>query len=134
MDRRYAVVMLAAAATIGTASYLHLDGRIPLGFTAITGEHFSLVSVPEAIIGAVFAAGSVIISVAPHRARAVALRATGFAVLGVLAGLGVALARSQHVAADLAYHLSVLAVLLAALLALVRSGFSAARWSAGRRR
>src|SRR5215469_421673 len=46
MDRRYAVVLLAAAATFGVASYLHLDGRIPLGFTTITGEHFSRASIP----------------------------------------------------------------------------------------
>src|SRR5262249_59104147 len=58
MDRRYAVVLLAAAATFGVASYLHLDGNIPLGFTIITGEHFSRASIPEAIIGAVLAAGA----------------------------------------------------------------------------
>jgi hypothetical protein len=62
---RYAVVMLAATATVGIASYLHRDGRIPLGFTTITGEPFSRVSVPEAIIGAVLAAGAVIVTVAP---------------------------------------------------------------------
>ncbi len=134
MDRRYAVVMLAAAATIGIASDLHLDGRIPLGFTTITGEHFSRVSVPEAIIGAVLAAGAVIVTVAPRRARAVALGAVGFAVLGVLAGLGFALTSSPHIAADLAYHLSVLVVLLAALLALTRRRFSEARWVRRQRR
>jgi len=134
VDRRYAVVMLAAAATIGIASDLHLDGRIPLGFTTITGEHFSRVSVPEAIIGAVLAAGAVIVTVAPRRARAVALGAVGFAVLGVLAGLGFALTSSPHIAADLAYHLSVLVVLLAALLALTRRRFSEARWVRRQRR
>jgi hypothetical protein len=132
--RRYAVVMLAAAATVGIASYLHLDGHIPLGFTTITGEHFSRVAVPEAIIGAVLAAGGVAVTMAPHRARAAARGVLGFAVLGVLTGLGFVLASSAgvlpvavsggrpHVAADLAYHLSVLAVLLAALLALTRPG------------
>jgi hypothetical protein len=65
VDRRYAVVMLAAAATVGIASYLHWAGRIPLDFTTITGEPFSRVSVPEAIIGAVLAAGAVIVTVAP---------------------------------------------------------------------
>lgn len=134
VDRRYAVVMLAAAATIGIASYLHLDGRIPLGFTTITGEHFSRVSIPEAIIAAVLAAVAVIVTVAPRRARAVALGAVGFAVLGVLAGLGFALTSSPHIAADLAYHLSVLVVLLAALLALARPGSSGARWVRSQRR
>jgi hypothetical protein len=146
VDRRYAVVMLAAAATVGIASYLHLDGQIPLGFTTITGEHFSRVSVPEAIIGAVLAAGAVVVTVAPRRGRAVALGVVGFAVLGVLGGLGFVLASSArvlpvavaggrpHIAADLAYHLSVLVVLLAAILALARPGFSAARWVSRRRR
>jgi hypothetical protein len=120
--------MLAAAATIGIASYLHLDGRIPLVFTTVTGEHFSRASVPQAILGAAPAAGAAAVTVAPRRARAVALGAVGVAVLGVGAALGFALSSSQaHVAADLPYHLSVLVVLLAALLALTRPGFPGAR-------
>jgi len=88
VDRRYAVVMLAAAATFGIASYLHLDGRVPLGIFTITGERFSRASVPEAIIGVVLAAGAVVVVVAPRRALVVAVSAVGFAALGVLAGLG----------------------------------------------
>jgi hypothetical protein len=123
VDRRFAVVMLAEAATLGVASYLHLDGRIPLGFTTITGEHFGRASVPEAIIGAVLAAGAVVVAVAPGRARTAALGATGFAVLGVLAGLGFVLTSSRpHIAVDLAYHLTILLVLLAGLVVLVRTG------------
>ena len=123
VDRRFAAVMLAEAATFGVASYLHLDGRIPLGFTTITGEHFSRASVPEAIIGAVLAAGAVVVGVAPGRARTAAVGATGFAVLGVLAGLGFVLTSSRpHIAGDLAYHLTILLVLLAGLVVLVRTG------------
>jgi len=122
-DRRFAVVMLAEAASFGVASYLHLDGRIPLGFTTITGEHFSRASVPEAIIGAVLAAGAIVVAVAPGRARTAALGATGSAVLGVLAGLGFVLTSSRpHIAADLAYHLTMLIVLLAGLVVLIRRG------------
>ena len=123
VDRRFAAVMLAEAATFGVASYLHLDGRIPVGFTAITGEHFGRASVPEAIIGAVLAAGAMVVAVAPGRARTAALGATGFAVLGVLAGLGFVLTSSRpHIAGDLAYHLTILLVLLAGLVVLVRTG------------
>jgi len=123
MDRRYAVVLLAAAATFGVASYLHLDGNIPLGFTTITGEHFSRASIPEAIIGAVLAAGAAVVAAAPGWARTTALGATGFAALGVLAGLGFVLTSSRpHIAADVAYHLTMLLVLLAGLVALVRTG------------
>ena len=123
VDRRFAAVMLAEAATFGVASYLHLDGRIPLGFTTITGEHFGRASVPEAVIGAVLAAGAVVVAMAPGRARTAALGATGFAVLGVLAGLGfVATSSRPHIAVDLSYHLTILLVLLAGLVVLVRTG------------
>jgi hypothetical protein len=122
VDRHYAIVMLAAAATFGIASYLHLDGRIPLGFTTITGEHFGRASVPEAVIGAVLAVGAVVVAVAPGRARTAALGATGFAAVGVLAGIGFVLTSSRpHIAADLAYHLTMLLVLLAGLVVLVRT-------------
>ena len=122
-DRRFAVVMLAEAASFGVASYLHLDGRIPLGFTTITGEHFSRASVPEAVIGAVLTVGAVVVAIAPGWARTAALGATGFAALGVLAGLGFVLTSSRpHIAVDLAYHLTMLLVLLAGLVVLVRIG------------
>jgi len=122
VDRRFAVLMLVEAATFGAASYLHLDGWIPLGFTTITGEHFGRASVPEAIIGAVLAAGAVVVAVAPGRARTAALGVTGFAVLGVLAGLGFVLTSSRpHIAVDLSYHLTILLVLLAGLIVLVRT-------------
>ena len=115
--------MLVEAATFGAASYLHLDGWIPLGLTTITGEHFGRASVPEAIIGAVLAAGAVVVAVAPGRARTAALGVTGFAVLGVLAGLGFVLTSSRpHIAADLSYHLTILLVLLTEVFVLVRTG------------
>src|SRR5215469_10168577 len=85
MDRRYAVFLLATAATFEIASYLHQDGKIPLDFTTITGEHFSRASIPEAIIGPVLTAGAIVVTAAPGRARTAALGATSFAALGVLA-------------------------------------------------
>jgi len=129
VDRRYAVVMLAAAATFGIASYLHLDGRVPLGIFTITGERFSRASVPEAIIGVVLATGAVVVAVAPRRALVVAMSAVGFAALGVLTGLGFVLTSSRpDITADLVYHLSVLVVLLAVLVALARPGSRPGRW------
>ena len=60
---------------------------------------------------------------APGRARTAALGATGFAVLGVLAGLGFVLTSSRlHIAVDLSYHLTILLVLLAGLVVLARTG------------
>ena len=104
--------MLAEAATLGTASYLHRDGRIPLGLTVVRGEQFTGASVPEAVIGAILAAGAAIVLAAPDRARRAALFATGFGVLGVLAGVAfVATSGRPSITIDLTYH----AILLAAL-------------------
>src|SRR5262249_7626130 len=68
-------------------------------------------------------------------ARPSSSRQVGFAALGVLAGLGLVLILGwvlpvsvtggrPHIAVDLANHLSVLVVLLAAFLGLARPGFS----------
>jgi len=123
VDRRFAVGLLAAAATFAIASYLHLDGRIPLGFTTITGENFSRASAPEAVIGAVLAAGAVVIAVSSRWAGTAALGAVGFADLGVLVGLGFVLTGDQpRIAVDLAYHLTMLVVLTAGLAVIARTG------------
>jgi hypothetical protein len=123
VDRRFAVGLLAAAATFGIASYLHLDGRIPLGFTTITGENFSRASAPEAVIGAVLAAAAIVVATSSRWARAAALGAVAFADLGVLVGLGFVLTSDRpHIAVDLAYHLTMLAVLTAGLAVIARTG------------
>jgi multisubunit Na+/H+ antiporter MnhF subunit len=53
------------------------------------------------------------------RARPVALAATGFAIVGFLVGLSFTLAGGSAI--DVAYHLSVLPLLLLILLGLTRS-------------
>src|SRR5215831_13193338 len=122
VDRRFAIGLLAAAATFGIASYLHLDGKIPLGFTTITGENFSRASAPEAVIGAVLAAAAVVVAISPRWARAAALGSVGFADLGVLVGLGFVLTSGRpRIAVDLAFHLTMLVVLTAGLVVIARS-------------
>lgn len=114
-------LMLAEAVTFGMASYLHLQGRIPLGFTTITGEHFPDAATPEAIIGAVVAAGALLVLALPGRARRPAIGVTGFAILGVAVGLSAVIRRSTGiVAADLGYHAAIMAALLVTLLLLLR--------------
>jgi hypothetical protein len=114
LTRGFGIVMLAEAATLGIASYLHRDGHIALGFTVITGEHFTAASTPEAIIGGVLAAGAAFVLAAPRRARKIAVGTTGFALLGVIVGIAAVLGSSRpDITADLTYH----AILLAALLA-----------------
>ncbi|MGE5136387.1 MAG: hypothetical protein ACM32E_26275 [Gemmatimonadota bacterium] len=106
-------LMLAEAVTFGVASYLHLQGRIPLGFTTITGEHFPDAATPEAVIGAVVAAGALLVLAAPGRARRAALGVTGFAILGVAVGLAAVIGRSTgNAAADLTYHALIMVALL----------------------
>lgn len=119
VPRLFAFAMLAEAATLGIASYLHTDGHIPLGFTVIRGEQFTGASVPEAIIGAILAAGAAIAATAPDRARRAALFATGFGVFGVLAGVAFVLTSGRpSIAIDLTYHAILLAALITTLVLL----------------
>jgi hypothetical protein len=112
--------MIVAAITLGVASYLHRDGRIPLGFTVLRGEHFAGASVPEAVIGFVLALGAAVVLTAPARARPVALGATTFAILGVAYGLSDTVG-SGHTT-DIAYHCALMALLLATEIILLRRG------------
>lgn len=112
------LMMSVAALTLGVASYLHRDGRIPLGFTVITGERFYQASIPEAVIGFVLAAAAVVVLVTPSQARPVALGATTFAILGVAYGLTVTVGSGR--VADIAYTCVLMAVLLVTEFILLR--------------
>lgn len=119
VPRLFGVVMLAEAATLGIASYLHRDGRIPLGFTVIRGEHFTSASIPEAVIGAVLAAGAVTVLTAPARARRAAVYTTCFGIVGFLLGTYFVLTSGRpSIAIDLTYHATALTVLVATLVML----------------
>jgi hypothetical protein len=112
VTRGFGIVMLAEAATLGIASYLHRDGHIALGFTMITGERFPEAATPEAIIGGVLAVGAAFVLAAPRRAARIAIGTTGFALLGVIIGIAAVLGSSRpDITADLTYH----AILLPAL-------------------
>jgi hypothetical protein len=109
--RWFGYLMLAEAVTFGFASYLHIGGSIPLGFTTVHGEQFRAAAIPEAVIGAVLAAGAVFVLAASRRARGIALGATGFAIAGVIVGLNAIIGGSRP-AADYAYHSVIMAALL----------------------
>jgi heme A synthase len=120
VPRLLGLVMLAEAATLGIASYLHRDGRIPLGFTVIHGEQFPAASVPEAVIGAVLAAGAALVLTAPARARQTAVFATGFGVFGFIVGTVFVLTSGRpDITADLTYHAVGLTALVTTLVMLV---------------
>lgn len=119
VPRLFGVVMLAEAATLGIASYLHRDGRIQLGFTAIHGEHFPSASVPEAVIGAVLAAGAAIVLSVPARARGAAVFATIFGIVGFVVGTVAVLTSGRpDITIDLTYHATLLTVLITTLVML----------------
>lgn len=119
VPRLFSLVMLAEAATLGIASYLHRDGHIPLGFTVIHGEQYASASVPEAVIGAVLAAGAVIAATVPARARRAAVFATGFGIFGFLIGTVFVLRSGRpNVTIDLTYHAILLTVLSTTLVML----------------
>jgi heme A synthase len=119
VPRLFGLVMLAEAATLGIASYLHRDGRIPLGFTVIHGEQYPAASVPEAVIGAVLAAGAAIVLTAPARARRTAVFATGFGIFGFIVGMIFVLTSGRpNITIDLTYHATLLTLLITTLVML----------------
>lgn len=119
--RSFGLAMSAEAVTFGIASYLHTDGHIPLGFTTITGEHFPGAVIPEATIGAVLAAGAVLVLARLRGARGAALGATAFGILGTLVGTVIVVTGARPgVTADLTYHGLILAALLVTFALLVR--------------
>jgi hypothetical protein len=115
--RRVAVLMVLEAATLAVASALHLSGSVQGRSTPFNADH---AGVAEAIIGAVLAAGAVVMFRAPAQARTVGLATTGFAIVGFLVGLNFT-ARGGHLP-DVAYHITMLPVLIGSLIVLLRAG------------
>lgn len=120
VGRGYGAAMLAEAATLWVASYLHRQGRISLGFTVIKGEHFPGASIPELVIGIVLALGALVVLAAPARARRPALIASGFGVFGILVGITIVITGgSPNATVDLTYHATILAATLATFVLLL---------------
>jgi hypothetical protein len=118
--------MVVEAATLAVASALHLSGSVQGRSAPFNAGH---AGVAEAIIGGVLAAGAVVMFRAPARARAAGLATTGFAIAGFLVGLNFT-ARGGHLP-DIAYHITMLPVLIGSLIVLVRVGPSARAGSKG---
>jgi uncharacterized membrane protein len=114
--RVIAWLMALAALTFGIASALHFDIHITIGSLVIQGEPFRNAAIPEAIIGAVVAAGTIAWISRSHAGAVLALTATVAAILGVLIGLyEVTLGGAVRNTADVVYHECVLALLLVIL-------------------
>jgi hypothetical protein len=110
------VLLSVAAVTLAVASLLHFGVAIPLGATTIS-DPFAGAAVPEAVIAVVVAAGALTTLARLTIARWLAPAATLFALAGTLYGLTVTLRRGQS--GDIAYHLTLLAMLVASAVLLV---------------
>jgi hypothetical protein len=115
--RRVAALMALEAGSLAVASALHLSGRVHGRSSPFDADH---AGVAEAIIGVVLAVGALTMFRSPKRARTVGIVATGFAIVGFLVGLSMT-ARGGDLP-DIAYHLTVLPLLIGGLVVLVRSG------------
>jgi peptidoglycan/LPS O-acetylase OafA/YrhL len=115
--RRIAALLILVAATLAVVSVLHLSGLVQG-----RAEPFdpTYAGAAEAIIGVVLVVAAVVMVRAPHRASSVGVAATGFASAGFILGLTFTV-RGAHLS-DIAYHATVLPVLVGSLIALLRSG------------
>jgi hypothetical protein len=74
--------------------------------------------VAESVIATVLFAGAILTSLGPSWTRGVGIAAQAFALIGVLIGLfTIALGVGPRTAADVAYHLAIVAVLIWGLIA-----------------
>jgi Na+-transporting NADH:ubiquinone oxidoreductase subunit NqrB len=108
--------MISVAATLAVASGLHLSGTAQGRSAPFDAVH---AGIAEAVIGVVLVAAAFAMLLLPAPARSIGIAATGFAVAGFLLGLRFTTLGGHR--PDIAYHLTVLPVLLASLLILVRT-------------
>ncbi|HXM54970.1 MAG TPA: hypothetical protein VOB72_06240 [Candidatus Dormibacteraeota bacterium] len=120
IDTALGLLMAAAAVTLAAASLLHFGVAIPLGAATIS-DPFVAAAIPEAVIAVALAAGAVSVLARLTVGAWLAPAATLFALAATLYGLTVTLRRGQ--AGDIAYHLTLLAMLVASAgLQLIRAG------------
>jgi hypothetical protein len=104
-------LMLLAALTLFVASAVH---------SGLLGEldPFAAAALPEAIIGLALVAGTLAALLWPSTSWPIAFGATLFAVLGTVLGMRFTLPRGEP--GDIAYHLSLLGILLVLTVLLLR--------------
>jgi peptidoglycan/LPS O-acetylase OafA/YrhL len=116
LHRRLAAMLFVIAASLAVASTVHLTGHVSGRGGLYDAED---AGIAEAVIGAVLVAGAVVMLRAPDRARGAGLAATGFALAGFLVGLSITARAGRW--PDIAYHTTVLPLLVGAFAALYRS-------------
>ncbi|HEY1569891.1 MAG TPA: hypothetical protein VGG05_01000 [Pseudonocardiaceae bacterium] len=115
-------LMVVEAVSLAVMSTLHLTGRLSDGSRPFQP---SAAGIAEAIIAVVLFGAAMAALFAPERARPTALAATGFAIAGFILGLTFT-ARGGNVA-DVAYHASVLPILVVTMALAARTGSNSSR-------
>jgi hypothetical protein len=112
-QRRIAALMGFVAGTLIVASTLHLAGIVADGSPPFDPDR---AGIAEAVIAVVLVSGAIALV---RGVRRVALGATVFAIAGF--GVGLSMTVRGGATGDIAYHVTMLPVLLATLVALVRA-------------
>jgi peptidoglycan/LPS O-acetylase OafA/YrhL len=120
--KKVAVVMLLVAASLAVVSSLHLAGVLGARSSSYNG---TAAGVAEAIIGAALVVGALAIWRDGSTGRRPAVAATVFAIGGFVLGISIT-ARSGYIP-DIAYHATVLPILVVILIVLAVSGRPQAR-------
>jgi hypothetical protein len=113
--RGIAGLMGFVAATLAVMSTLHLSGVLDGDSDPFDPVH---AGVAEALIGLVLVFGAATLLRGSPHVRGVALASTGFAIVGFIVGLTFTLQGGDAI--DVAYHATVLPLLLITLAALLR--------------
>jgi hypothetical protein len=111
-----AMLMVLEAASLGVASALHLSGLVHGRSVSFDPDSAGLA---EAVIGVVLAVAAIVMVRTPPRARAVGIAATALALVGFLVGISET-ARGGDIP-DIAYHATVIPLLIGGLVLLIRS-------------
>ena len=107
VGRVHGVVMLVEAAILCVAAALHF------GLWAVRGEQAPNSAIGELIVAVALVCGAVVVLAGTPHARLLAFVVTGFALLGVIAGLtAIALDLAPRTIPDLVCYLVIMVVLL----------------------
>lgn len=114
-QRRLAAVMGLEAATLAVMAVLHLTGSLGVGLKSFSSLD---AGVAEAVICVVLAYAASRLMRGEPRARIVAIASTAFAIVGFAIGIGTTVRGGDAI--DIAYHVTMLPLLLLTLRALMR--------------
>jgi hypothetical protein len=108
-------LIVLEASTLAIMSVLHLTGILAAGTRPFNRTH---AGIAEAVICVVLIGGAAALARDSLSGRAIASGTVGFAILGVIAGLNFTIQGGDAV--DIAYHATLLPLLLITLAALLR--------------